>query len=67
MKLQYSGAYNPLLIIRGNNNEEACSEIEHIKANRMPIGIFLKEKKSFTNHEITINKNDKIYFKYEQE
>ncbi len=53
-KLQYSGAYNPLYLIR---NEEFIS----LKADRMPIGIHIIEKESFTNHEIDIQKGDIIY------
>ncbi|MCF6184899.1 MAG: SpoIIE family protein phosphatase, partial [Bacteroidales bacterium] len=54
MKIQYAGAYNPLLIIR---NEE----ISRIKADRMPIGIYLREKESFTNNIIDIHKGDLLY------
>lgn len=32
-----------------------------VKADRMPIGIHIKEKKSFTNHELQLQKNDIIY------
>ncbi|MCB2197410.1 MAG: tetratricopeptide repeat protein [Bacteroidetes bacterium] len=53
-KLQYSGAYNPLYLIR---NDEFIS----LKADRMPIGIHIVEKESFTNHEIDIQKDDIIY------
>ncbi len=53
-KLQYSGAYNPMYLIR---NDEFIS----IKADRMPIGIHIIEKESFTNHEMDIQKGDIIY------
>ena len=49
--MQYSGAYNPLYLIRNN-------ELIHIKGDRMPIGIHPKEKESFTNHEFKILKDD---------
>ena len=52
--LQYAGAYNPLIIIRNN-------EIIEYKADKMPIGIYIKEKESFTNHEIEVQKGDIIY------
>ncbi len=52
--LQYSGAYNPLYLIR---NEELIT----VKADRMPIGIHIVEKESFTNHEIKVQKGDIIY------
>ena len=54
MKMQYAGAYNPLYLYRNN-------ELIEIKADRMPIGIYIKEKESFTNHEIDIQKNDTFY------
>jgi len=54
MKLQFAGAYNPLLIIRND-------EISRIKADRMPIGIYLREKESFTNNIIDIKKGDLLY------
>ncbi len=52
--LQYAGAYNPLIIIRNG-------EIIEYKADKMPIGIYIKEKESFTNHEIKVQKGDIIY------
>ncbi|MFO7829821.1 MAG: SpoIIE family protein phosphatase [Bacteroidales bacterium] len=54
MKLQYAGAYNPLYIFRNN-------ELIEVKADRMPIGIYVKEKDSFTNHEIDLQKGDVFY------
>ncbi len=54
MKMQFAGAYNPLLIIRNG-------EISRIKADRMPIGIYLREKESFTNNIIDIQKGDLLY------
>ena len=54
LKMQYAGAYNPLYLIR---NQEFIS----LKADRMPIGIHILEKDSFTNHEIDIKKEDVIY------
>jgi serine phosphatase RsbU (regulator of sigma subunit) len=53
-KLQFAGAYNSLLLFRG-------SEIITLKADRMPIGIHLSEKMSFTNHEMEIKPGDSIY------
>ncbi len=54
MTIQYAGAYNPLIIIRDNG-------MIQYKADRMPIGVYLREKDSFTNHEIEVKKNDIIY------
>lgn len=52
--LQYSGAYNPLLLIRRG-------ELLPYKADKMPIGISDKSESSFTNHEIQLEKNDTLY------
>ncbi|RLD61638.1 MAG: hypothetical protein DRJ01_07555 [Bacteroidetes bacterium] len=57
MKLQYAGAYNPLYLYRKKSGH---SELIETKADKMPIGIHMKEK-SFTNHEIDIQENDVIY------
>ncbi|MCK4664420.1 MAG: tetratricopeptide repeat protein [Bacteroidales bacterium] len=54
MKLQFSGAYNPLYLYRN-------SELIETKADKNPIGIFIKEKDSFTNHEIELQKGDTFY------
>ncbi len=56
-ELQFSGAYNPLLLIRNN-------EITITKGDNMPIGIHLfRDTKSnpFTNHKIQLLDNDIIY------
>ncbi|MFH2095161.1 MAG: SpoIIE family protein phosphatase, partial [Bacteroidota bacterium] len=53
-ELQYAGAYNPLLIIRNN-------EMIEFKGDRMPIGIHIKEKDTFTNHVVQLEKDDMIY------
>jgi len=52
--LEFSGAYNPLCIFRGDIFEE-------YRADRMPIGIYYGEKNSFTNYEIKVQKGDTIY------
>lgn len=52
--LQFSGAYNSLFLFRG-------TELITLKADRMPIGIHLAEKTSFTNHEINFLPGDCIY------
>jgi len=53
-KLEFSGAYNSLLIFQGGNPHE-------YRADRMPIGIYYGEKESFTNYEIEVQKGDVIY------
>jgi serine phosphatase RsbU (regulator of sigma subunit) len=52
-KLQYSGSFNPLILIHKN-------EIFDIKADRIPIGYY-EVNGNFTLHEIDIEKNDTIY------
>ena len=55
-KLQYAGAYNPLILFQNN-------EMTIIKADKMPVGIHfvdVKDKK-FTNHTIQLQKNDVFY------
>ena len=53
-EIQYSGAYNPLIII--NNGE-----LTEIKANKMPIGIYRYGKDNFETHKINIIKGSTIY------
>jgi serine phosphatase RsbU (regulator of sigma subunit) len=54
LKMQYSGAYNPIYIIRDG-------KLERYKANRMPIGIYYKKASAFTSQTIQLEKNDLIY------
>jgi serine phosphatase RsbU (regulator of sigma subunit) len=53
-KIQYSGAFRPLYLIRN-------SQLTEYKGDSMPIGIYDTEDKSFTNNEISFQKNDMIY------
>jgi len=53
-ELQFSGAFNPLYLIRN-------SELIEIKADLMPVGLHFKAGKSFTNHTIHIQRGDTIY------
>ncbi|MGZ4118970.1 MAG: SpoIIE family protein phosphatase, partial [Bacteroidia bacterium] len=53
--LQYAGAHRPLFHISQNNLIE-------IKADKFPIGgIQQEEKRLFTNHVLTLQKNDALY------
>ena len=54
MKVHYSGAYNPLYIIRDNNLIET-------KADRMAICNNPNKRKDFTSHEISLQKGDVAY------
>jgi len=53
-KLQFSGANNPLIIIRND-------EIIEIKGDKMPIGIHTRADEPFTNHEIELFEGDVVY------
>lgn len=53
LELQWSGANNPLWILRNG-------QIEEIKADKQPIGIYANSK-PYTTHNIQLNKGDKIY------
>jgi serine phosphatase RsbU (regulator of sigma subunit) len=55
MKLQFSGANNPLFIYREGE------DLMELKADKMPIGIHRLAENSFTNYEIDIRKGDMIY------
>jgi len=54
MKLDFAGANNPLYLIREG-------ELIQYKADRMPIGIYIKDDRPFTNYLIDIQKGDIIY------
>jgi len=53
-KLQYAGAFAPLYLIRNK-------ELNELRANKMPIGIYGDEEQSFTNKEIKLKKDDLVY------
>jgi ligand-binding sensor domain-containing protein/serine phosphatase RsbU (regulator of sigma subunit) len=80
MTLQYSGAYNPLYLIRNNSSqkkpdlekyfdkpesvkaeEDTTHTLFEVKADKMPIGIYIREKESFTNHTIQLLPGDSVY------
>ena len=52
--LEYSLAYNPLLLIRKG-------EIIETKADKQPVGFHTGEQKPFTHHEHKLEKGDTIY------
>lgn len=56
-ELQYSGANNPLWLIR---KEEEQAKIIEIKADKQPIGKH-EGRKPYTNHKISLRENDSIY------
>jgi len=54
MELQFSGAFNPLYIVRDN-------ELIQYKGDKFPVGMFIGDKQNFTNNKIKLQKGDKIY------
>ncbi len=53
-RLEYAGAYNPLVIVRNG-------EIITIKADRFPIGMATARDKKFTNNEVDVQPGDMLY------
>ncbi len=56
--LFFSGAYNSFFIIRNNLKDK---QLEEIKGDRMPIGTYIRELKTFTTKKIKAEKNDNLY------
>jgi len=56
--LQYSGANNPLYLIRNNNG---TPELAEVKADRMPLGYYQGTFKTFTNKDIQLEYGDVFY------
>jgi len=56
MKVQFSGAYRPMYIIRKNT-----SEVEEIKATKKAIGGFTEEENDFLVNEISLKQDDVFY------
>ena len=52
-QLEFSGANNPLYLIRNN-------ELIEIKSDKQPVGKFVNTQ-PFTNHQIEIKKNDTVF------
>ncbi len=74
MELQYAGAYNPLVIVRHNNNNlqvpynakilksaDKQYQLINIRGDRMPIGIYIGGDNAFNNYTLNIRKSDSIY------
>ena len=63
MECQWSGANNPLWLVRNSENLtgfQNLSGLEELKPDKQPIAIHI-EMKDFTNHEIQLYKGDTIY------
>jgi serine phosphatase RsbU (regulator of sigma subunit) len=53
-ELQYSGAFNPLYLIRNG-------ELIETRGDKMPIGVNAIAEKSFTKHEFKLQEGDQLY------
>jgi len=53
-KMQFAGAYNPLICLRND-------ELIEIKGDRMPVGIYEKKEGLFETHSIQLESKDSIY------
>jgi serine phosphatase RsbU (regulator of sigma subunit)/Tfp pilus assembly protein PilF len=58
MKLNFSGANNPIYLIHKVSNGE--KDFREIKGDKMPVGYYFNMEK-FSNHEIKVSGGDKIY------
>ena len=54
MRLEWAGAYNPLIIVRNG-------EFIEFKADKMPVAIHINDTNPFTNHEIDLQSGDSFY------
>jgi len=52
--VQFSGAYNPLYIVRDK-------KLTEVPADKMPVGVYLKDQESFTNKKAQLQKGDTLY------
>lgn len=60
LKMQFSGAYNPIYIIR--KEEDGTWQLHEFKGDKMPVGVYLKEHfEPFSQREIQLKKNDTLY------
>jgi serine phosphatase RsbU (regulator of sigma subunit) len=59
--LQFSGANNPLYIVRKSKQlNDNNHQLIHLKPDRQPIGAFIKEQ-PFTNHHFELQADDTLY------
>jgi len=60
-QMQFAGAYNPMYICRKDNETGDSYQLIELKADKMPIGYFYGQKRSFTNNEFQLIKGDTLY------
>jgi serine phosphatase RsbU (regulator of sigma subunit) len=56
--MQYSGAFNPLYLIK---SQHGIPELIEIKADRMPVGYYIGKDTTFSNHIIQLDLGDTFY------
>jgi serine phosphatase RsbU (regulator of sigma subunit) len=54
LELQFSGAYNPVFLVRG-------SELTILKADKVMVGNSINENRIFTHQNVQLEKNDCLY------
>lgn len=52
--MEFAGANRPVYVVSGDS-------IQHLKPDRMPIGIYDYEVRPFTNQEVKLKKNDSVF------
>ena len=52
--IQFAGAYNPLYIVRNK-------KLTEVKADRMPVGVYLKDSEPFSNKRAQLQEGDILY------
>jgi serine phosphatase RsbU (regulator of sigma subunit)/uncharacterized protein HemY len=60
IELQWSGANNPIWILRKSDSDQAAYDFIEIKGDKQPIGYFSKETE-FTTHSMELIAGDTIY------
>lgn len=70
LEVQFSGANNPLYIVRENTKPELEADkkissdthtLYEIKGDKMPIGIYINDNQSFKTNYLKLEKGDKLY------
>lgn len=60
LRMEYSGAYNSIYLIRKLENHPEY-QFQELKVDHMPIGVHPNDNVPFTNKQIQLSQNDRIY------
>ena len=60
LEMQFAGAYNPLLVFRRKSEDEPFEMIQ-LNADRMPIGLYIKDVVPFGQQNFQLQKGDSIF------